>query len=113
MASIYLREQKIINDLMIATSFVDRGIGLLHHSVLNDNQAMWINPCNNIHTFFMKFAIDCVFVNKNLEIVSMFKNVKPYRMILPQWQAKSVFELSAGFIEKYNLQIGEKLHVGD
>lgn len=113
MASLYLREQKIINHLEVAESFVDRGIGLLNHSTLLIDQAMWIKPCNNIHTFFMKFRIDCVFLNKELVIVSLFKNVRPFRVILPQWKANSVIEFSAGVIDKFDMKIGEQLHVGD
>ncbi len=113
MAFLFLNQQKVINQLEIAESFIDRGIGLLHHSSLSIDQAMWIKPCNNIHTFFMKFDIDCVFLSKDLKVVSLFKNVRPFRVILPQWKAHSVIEFSAGFIEKYNLKIGETLHVGD
>lgn len=113
MATLFLRNQKIINQLEIADSFIDRGIGLLQHSTLALDQAMWIKPCNNIHTFFMKFNIDCVFLNQELKIVSLFKNVRPYRVIWPQWKAHSVIEFSAGIIDKYEIKLGEQLHVGD
>ena len=58
----------LIEQLEIAESFWHRGVGLLGRAKLEENQALWIKPTNNIHTCFMKFSIDCIFVDRKLEI---------------------------------------------
>lgn len=105
------RNQKLIGDLQVAESFIARGVGLLGHSSLGDGQAMWIHRCNNIHTFFMRFAIDCVFVDKDLRVVDLFANVQPWRARI-SWGADSVFEMKAGSIARLQIQKGEEFHVG-
>lgn len=113
MAELWNKTQSklISNQLMIATTFIDRGIGLLKFKKLEDLQGLWIHQCNSIHTFFMRFTIDCVFVDKNLVICSLHQAVKPWRLIIPQWGANSVFELPEGAIEKNKLSKGDQLYV--
>ena len=106
-------QQVLIPQLEVARDFFSRGKGLLGRSSLGPEQGLWIHHCNSIHTFFMKFAIDCVFVNKKMAIVSICSEVVPQRLIWPQWGASSVFELPAGKARELNLRLGEVLHVGD
>lgn len=101
----------IVNDLEQATSFLERGKGLLGRDGLNEGHGLWIKPCNNIHTFFMKFKIDCVFLDEHLVIQRIASNMKPFRVAGPVWKARSVIELKAGTIEKANLSVGDQLYV--
>ncbi len=96
-----------------AESFISRGIGLLGKKVLGPNHVLLIRPCNNIHTFFMKFAIDVIFVDKNFVIIKTFSNVKPFKLLGPYWKSTSVIEAESGFVNKNNLQIGDHLYVVD
>lgn len=101
----------LINNLEIAESFFARAQGLLGRKNLSVDQALWIKPCNNIHTFFMKFKIDCVFINKNQKVEKVFSNVLPFCIKGPVWKATSVIEFSAGFVETWNIKVGDQLHV--
>lgn len=103
--------QLLIENLELAESFWARGQGLLGRSGLSSNTALWIKPCNNIHTFFMKFSIDCIFVNKKMEIEKISQSVRPFRIVGPCWKASSVFETAAGCAEKWNLSVGDQLYV--
>ena len=73
---------------------------------------MWIKPCNSIHTFFMKFPIDVVFVDKNLKVRKVKRNVPPGKFIWPIFSAHSVFECAAGFLDAHPIQEGDQLHSG-
>lgn len=106
------RKQVLLGDLKVASSFVARGVGLLRHRSLGDQEGLWIHRCNSIHTFFMRFAIDCVFVDRELNVKSIRRNVGPWRMTWPIWGASSVFELPAGAADRLGIREGEKLHVG-
>lgn len=101
----------LVDQLEIAESFWARGKGLLGRKNLEPQQALWIRPCNNIHTFFMKFAIDCIFVDKKMEIKNLAKNIGPFRFVGPFWKSHSVIETSAGLIEAKKLEIGDHLYV--
>jgi uncharacterized membrane protein (UPF0127 family) len=105
------RNLKLFGDLEIATRFFARGKGLLGRSHLGEDQALWIHRCNSIHTMFMAFAIDCVFVDRQLRVKSIRENVVPWRLIPPVWGASSVFEMPAGAVKRLGLQVGEELHV--
>lgn len=101
----------LLEKLEVAESLIKRGTGLLGRKNLEPGEALWIKPCNNIHTFFMKFSIDVIFVDRNLEIKKIAKSVKPFRLVGPYWRAYSVIETAAGFAEEKKLQIGDQLYV--
>ncbi len=101
----------IIENFEVAESFWERGRGLLGRKKLDAGQAMWIKHTNNIHTFFMNFSIDCIFVNRQLEIVKIKKSVPPFRLVGPYWKSQSVIEASAGFADEKKLQVGDQLYV--
>lgn len=89
-----LSENKVlVEQCWIADSAVSRMKGLLGRMSLSSNEGLWIEPCNSIHTFFMRFPIDVVYINKNGKVLSVYRNVKPWRIHLPVWGARSVLEL--------------------
>lgn len=106
------RQTTLLRDLEIAESFFARGRGLLGRASLGPEQGLWIRPCNNIHTWFMKFPIDCVFVDRGLTVRSLREHVQPWRMVMPQWKAHSVIEMPAGSISRLGIRVGEVLDVG-
>jgi uncharacterized membrane protein (UPF0127 family) len=106
------RQQQLISDLSVAATEWARGKGLLGTKFLGPEQALLIPRCNSIHTFFMKFAIDCVFVDKNMCIKAICADVKPNRIVWPIWGARTVIEFPSGRAQELKLQIGEKLYVG-
>jgi uncharacterized protein len=112
MATLMNAEKKILlSDLTITRNFWTRGIGLLGTKDLAPNKGMWLDG-NSIHTFFMNYAIDCIFVDQDRKIRALVPNVQPGRMIWPIWGAKSVIEMKAGVLAGMNLKVGDELHVG-
>jgi len=108
-----LSQNKVfLKDLRIADRLWSRMKGLLGTQELHSEQGLWIHHCNSIHTFFMSYAIDCVFVDAKLKIKALRKNVRPGQLVWPIRGAKSVIEMKAGQIEKLGLQIGDELYVG-
>lgn len=102
----------LTTELVIADSLVARTKGLLGKTKLNDKEILWIHSCNSIHTFFMKFPIDCVFLDKKLSVCAIRSHISPWRVVLPIFKAKSVLEMNAGMAQKLNIQIGDQLYVG-
>jgi uncharacterized membrane protein (UPF0127 family) len=106
------KNQQLISGLRVATSEWARGKGLLGTKSLGAEEALLIPRCNSIHTFFMNFAIDCVFLDKNQCVKAIYTDVKPYRVVWPVWGARSVIEFSSGRAKELNIEVGDQLHVG-
>jgi uncharacterized protein len=105
--------RRISADVQTAVTFLERAKGLLGKKEMGIDQCLWIKPCNNVHTFFMKFSIDCIFMDKSMKVVRTFENVAPHRLVGPVWKASSVLEAPAGFIGRWNIKNGDQLHVVD
>lgn len=103
--------QVLVSNLEVASNFWTRTKGLLGRDGLSEDQALWILRCNSVHTYFMKFSLDLIFLNKKMVVVDTGTNVRPGRLVLPVWRATSVIELKSGFLEKNPVRIGEQLHV--
>jgi hypothetical protein len=104
------KDTTVAHTVLVASSFFARGKGLLGKSALEKDHTLWIKPCNNIHTFFMKFEIGVIFVDKQLKVTSVRNRVKPWTPLLLDWQAKSVFEFAAGALDE-KVSVGDQLDV--
>ena len=88
----------------------DRTKGLLGRSGLDEGEGLWIKPCEAIHMFFMKFAIDAVFIDKRHRVTKVVSNLKPWRLA-GSLGAHSVIELPAGAAERSRTEKGDQLAV--
>ena len=92
----------------VADTSAKRRTGLLKHSRLEPGDGLWIRPCESVHTFFMKFAIDLVYLDKRLK-------VRKVRHAVPAWRlsacltAHSVLELPAGMAQQTQTSVGDVL----
>lgn len=102
-----MKVQKLPLRITVANNFVQRLRGLMFKKTIAENEGLLITPCNSIHMFFMKFAIDAVFLDKHHCIVELKEHVKPWSIIPPVKSAHATLELPAGTIKKMNLQIGD------
>jgi len=85
-----------------------RNRGLLKHTHLPAGEGLWIVPTQSIHMFFMRFAIDVVYLNKAKQVVKLVENLKPWRASLC-WSAHSVLELPVGVIASTGTRKGDLL----
>ena len=106
------RSETLATHVEKAKSLFSRMKGLLGRPDLDNHHTLWILNCNSIHTFFMKFSIDVIFVNKGLIVKAVYRNIKPSRFILPIWGASSVFEFSSKALEDKIIEKGDQLDVG-
>lgn len=98
----------IANRVEIADSFLPRLVGLLGRKKFPENNAMVLKPCRSIHTFFLKFCIDVVFLNCQGEVVHLITNMPSYRLSPVIKKAKKVVELPAGTV-KNRVNLGDTL----
>lgn len=87
---------------------MERMRGLLWRPALVSGEALWITPCNSIHCWFMRYAIDAVYVDGEGWVLKCAANIKPWRMSAC-WQAAGVIELVAGEVERLGIEVGDQL----
>lgn len=83
-------------ELVDCNSFQSRLMGLMF--VKDFDYCMRFKNCSSIHTFFMKTNIDVVMTDKDNNVLFVFKNLKPWKVILPKHGVYSVYELPAGSV---------------
>lgn len=86
----------VSTNVRVADRFQDRLLGLMFKKSLEEGESLYISPCNSIHTFFMMFSLDVAFVDKNLKVVKVLSEMKPWRMSWLYLNAHSVVEMKAG-----------------
>lgn len=63
--------------------------------------------CNSIHTFFMFSNIDVIMTDKNNNVLYIYRNLKPWKLILPKKNVYYTYELPGGTLSK--LKINDKI----
>ena len=98
-----------VYEVEVADTFFSRLKGLLGRDTLEENKALFITPCNSIHTHFMKFPISVVFVDKEGIVKKVKHNVTPWKMV-NAFKAHSVYEINANFVNEDILpKVGDKI----
>jgi uncharacterized protein len=95
---------------IVADRMLPRMKGLLGRRELPSGEGMLIRPAPSIHTFFMRFPIDVVFLARDGEVLKVSSNVKPWRARSCR-RAHSVLELAAGEAERRSVARGDRLRV--
>ncbi len=99
-----------IADVFIADTFLQRFLGFMFRKKPH-YEAILFKPCNSIHTFFMKFLIDVLFLNENMEVIRKLDGLKPGKVIMPQKGGIIVIEAKSGMFTK--IKEGTKLSILD
>ena len=87
-----------------------RRVGLLKRTGLAKGEGLWIVPCEAIHTFFMRFDIDVLFLDRKKRVVKVVRRLRPWRIAF-SWRGRSVLELPAGTMEETGTAPGDVLEV--
>jgi hypothetical protein len=103
--------QCLAEDVALANTFLKRLRGLMFRRPLAAAEAIWLRPCNGVHTFWMLFAIDVIFLDQQLRIVKLVENMRPFRVTSPHFAARSVVEMPAHTISRSSLKVGDQLEI--
>jgi uncharacterized protein len=93
-----------------AKSLIHRTVGLLGTSQLPEGEGLWLAPCPSIHTFFMRYPIDVVFLDAAGTVL--------YQATLPPWRitrfvahSRGALELSAGTLQRTQTVVGDRIEL--
>jgi uncharacterized membrane protein (UPF0127 family) len=91
----------------VASTAVQRAKGLLGREWLEDGQGLLFKGGGSIHTFFMRFPIDVLFLDKRGRVLKASQDVHPFKLVAAPFRARYVLELPKGAI------VGSATRVGD
>lgn len=92
-----------------AEGFFARLGGLLARAPLRDAEALCLAPCNSVHTMFMRYAIDVVFLDPRGRVLKVVTGLKPWRVAACRGAAAAL-ELRAGQAHEWGLVANVSIH---
>lgn len=101
----------VSNEVYLANTFVDRLVGLMFKPA-EKAITLLIKPTQSIHTCFMRFNLDVVFLNQDKKVIKIIKNMKPWRMTGFYYKASMALEIPAGKLPT-EIAIGQQLEFKD
>jgi uncharacterized membrane protein (UPF0127 family) len=99
--------QVIAENVKAAYRFWQRFKGLMLTRSLPDHTALHLAPCSSVHTFFMKYRIDILYLNKQNVIVGIEEKLEPGKLGKRFPKVSSVIELPAGKVESTSVKVGQ------
>lgn len=103
--------QIITDNAQRADNFFTRFKGLMFVKEIEDNYALHITPCNQIHMLNMRFALDVIYLDQNGRVVRVDENVQPGKICKTVRNAKSVIEMKASAATKLGINQGDVLEM--
>jgi len=98
----------VCEECLVAATPLARMRGLLGRSSLPSGEGILLRPAASIHMFFVRFAIDAVFLDDELRVLQISANLRPWRTAAKRG-AKAVLELPAGECERRGLTVGDRV----
>jgi len=97
---------------VVADTFLSRLRGLLGRRGLQADESLLLSPSSSIHTFFMRFPIDVVFLDADLTVLGTREPVRPWRIASCR-RSRSALELRAGACSRWGVRPGDRLELAD
>jgi uncharacterized protein len=105
------RRTTVADRVLVARSMRDRTVGLLGRDSLAADEGLWIERSPSIHMFFMRFAIDAVFVGADRRVTKVVPNLKPWRVVWWAPGARDCLELPVGAAARSDTRRGDELRI--
>ena len=93
-------------EVVYADSYWLRLRGLMGRPAPGAAQALCIAPCSSVHMFFMRYALDIVYLNADSKVIKVVPELPPWRISLCRG-ARRVLEFRAGEVAALGLQVGD------
>ncbi len=105
------RGQTLVRSGRVARSFFARLRGLIGSAPLAPGEGLLIIPCSSVHTHFMRFPIDVLYLDAQQRVVGIDHALAPWRVGRFYRQVCAVLELPAGTAQATSTQVGDQLQV--
>ena len=105
------RQTSLGDRISVARSLWSRARGLLGTRELPRGVGILIEPCSSIHSFWMQYPFDALFLDRKGIVVHQISRMKPFRISRPVFSAHSVLELPAGTIDNTETVRGDRVRM--
>ena len=99
----------LVAHVAIASQWGSRARGLLGTRRLPPGHGLYLVPCRAIHTCFMRYALDLIFLDAEQQVVSLVLDVRPWRMVRGGHRARAVLEMQSGWFPRDILAPGDQV----
>ena len=106
-------ERVVCERIALARTIWSRTRGLLGRPPLSQGEGLLIEPCQSVHMFFMRYAIDVVFLDREYRVVALRPELRPWRVTRYFRDAYAALELPAGAARAAGLEPGHQLAIED
>jgi uncharacterized membrane protein (UPF0127 family) len=104
------RSTLLVQRVRVAQRPWERMAGLLGRRSLAADEALLLPRCRSVHTWFMRFPIDLVFLDRAGVVVRIVEQLPAFRVVWARG-ADAVLELPAGTVARTTIQLGERFHI--
>lgn len=101
----------LADNAQIANTFLKRLIGLLNRKSLGQGDALILSPSNCIHSFFMRFTIDALFLDKSGKVIGILPSFKPFCLSPIYFNSRLAIELPENTLQLTGTQVGDLLKI--
>lgn len=109
MLSLYKNGEELIPEVENANHFFRRFMGLMYRKSMKKSHGLLLTPCNEIHTFGMRFDIDTIAISKDDVVLFIDKSVPPHKVRKRVKNCYKVLELCGGVADEIGLAEGDKI----
>lgn len=107
----HTRSIVVATHVSVANHFFARLMGLMGKAALPAGHGLWLEPCHDIHSCFMRFPFDALFVDRHGVVHHQIEHMKPWRVSKWVRNGHAVLELPAGTIAQTGTQPGDHLEL--
>ncbi|MCF7888001.1 MAG: DUF192 domain-containing protein [Candidatus Omnitrophica bacterium] len=100
----------IVSSAEVASGFFQRLFGLIFRNNIKDDQALIFYQAPSIHTFFMRFPIDIIFLDREMKVKRIVNSLSPWRVVFCK-DAYVTIELPVGKAKQNNISLGDKIEL--
>jgi uncharacterized protein len=104
------KDVEIASSAKVASGFFQRLFGLMFRNNIKDDQALIFYQAPLIHTFFMRFFIDIVFLDKKMQVKRLVKSLAPWQFI-SCWSSYITIELAQKKVDQAKVKVGDKIEI--
>ncbi len=101
----------LADEAKMGNTFFTRLIGLLNRNSLSKGEALILTPSNCIHSLFMRFTIDVIFLDKTGKVIGVLPFFKPFGLSRIYFRSHSVIELSENTLQLTQTQPGDIIQI--
>jgi uncharacterized membrane protein (UPF0127 family) len=103
------RNRALFQEVDLANTFIKRFKGWMGKSNVSDGEGLLLLPCKSVHTCFMRFNIDVLFIDSAGKVVHMIEQMKPWRFSPVVKKAAAVLEITGGSIATQGIKLGDQI----